>query len=316
MFILDCTEFDQMCYNVKPILEVFKYLIIVIQWSVPILLIILGTIDMFKAVTKANDDKVVQEARNTLIKRIIYGVVIFLVPFFVRLILNFIDTNFISTDDYTSPVSWISCWNDVMNDKSFKDCEDIYKQTADDAQTDTGSDSGTGSSESSENSCSDYTCPTGAKLLGADISVKKVYYKYDCYCRASIVSSSIERESTCNNIYFGQGETLLFAFSESNNNTTSDYCYFKAKKNGSSTGGGQSGSGNCTKECKRKNLVLGRDTEVTPSNDFCYFSAVLDIDTGETSCDSACKNTWGKTEYINSEYKDEHCVCKYNTTCK
>ena len=128
MFILDCSEVRQMCYNVKPVLEVIKYFIKIIQWSVPLLLIILGTWDMFKAITKADDSKVVEEAKKSFIKRLIYGVVLFLIPFLVRLVLNFIENNFVLSDDTTSPTSWISCWNDVMNNESFSDCNDIYKK--------------------------------------------------------------------------------------------------------------------------------------------------------------------------------------------
>lgn len=129
MLILSCDELKQICYNIKPILVVIKYLIMVIQWSVPAILIVFGTIDMFKAVTRADDEKIVAEARKTLVKRLIYGVVIFLVPFFARLILVFIEENIVKPDEYstTTPTSWISCWNNVMETDYFGDCDNIYK---------------------------------------------------------------------------------------------------------------------------------------------------------------------------------------------
>lgn len=128
MFILDCNEVKQMCYDAKPILEIIKYLIKIIQFSVPMLLIVLGTWDMFKAITKAEDSKVVEEAKKTLIKRIIYGILLFLIPFLIRLVLNFVENNFTIGEDTTSPTAWISCWNSIMNDDSFSDCNDIYKK--------------------------------------------------------------------------------------------------------------------------------------------------------------------------------------------
>ena len=80
MFILDCTETVQMCCDIRPFLKIIRLVISIIQWSVPLLLIVLGTIDMFKAVVKA-DENATKEAQNTFIKRLLYGVVIFLVPF-------------------------------------------------------------------------------------------------------------------------------------------------------------------------------------------------------------------------------------------
>ena len=126
MYILEeCGDIRQLCYNAKPFLQVVKTLISIIQFSVPILLVILGTVDMVKAVTKANDEKAIKDATQSLIKRLIYGVVIFLVPFLVRLVLRFVDVNILQNSGEST--SWIGCWTNLNDDSYFNSCENIYK---------------------------------------------------------------------------------------------------------------------------------------------------------------------------------------------
>ena len=132
MFIIDCNETVQMCYNMRKLLVIVKTLIQVIQWSVPLVLVFMGTWDMFKAVTKADDQKVVQDATKSFTRRLIAGVVVFLVPFLVRLVLNFVDQNIISDGDVSS-TSWVSCWNNVdkKNSNYFSGCSNIYNRNSD-----------------------------------------------------------------------------------------------------------------------------------------------------------------------------------------
>ena len=86
----------------------------VLQLVVPIGLIIMGTIDMAKAVI-AGDEKKMKEAQKPFIKRIIAAVIVFLIPIIVNMVLSFVTTG--NSD-------WIDCWNsakwngaiDVSND--------------------------------------------------------------------------------------------------------------------------------------------------------------------------------------------------------
>ena len=130
MQILACQDTIQMCYNAKPILVIVKEIIKIIQWTVPLLLIFLGTLDMFKAIIKASDEKIVQEAKNNFIRRLVYGVVIFLVPFLVRLVLGLAERNIVTNGEDFSTTSWLSCWNNVDKKGSsyFQGCNDIYKK--------------------------------------------------------------------------------------------------------------------------------------------------------------------------------------------
>lgn len=126
-----CTEAAQMCCNIRPFLNAIKIIISIIQWSVPILLIVLGTIDMFKAVT-TNDEKDIKAAQSTFIKRILYGLAIFLVPFLVRLVLALVEDNIVKDDSVLND-SWLSCWNGNVNCGA---CKDIYEAPVDDSNSD------------------------------------------------------------------------------------------------------------------------------------------------------------------------------------
>ena len=72
--ILTCSSSMQVVVNAIQAILTF------IRWGIPIVLIILGSIDMFKAMA-SGDEKKSQEARKTFIRRLIYAVVAFLIPF-------------------------------------------------------------------------------------------------------------------------------------------------------------------------------------------------------------------------------------------
>ena len=61
-----------------------EFVLNLIRWAIPVVLIILGSIDMFKAMA-SNDDKKAGEAKSRFIKRLIYAVVAFLIPFIISL---------------------------------------------------------------------------------------------------------------------------------------------------------------------------------------------------------------------------------------
>ena len=71
---------------------------------IPIALILLGTIDLGKAVI-ASDDKEVKAAQSRLIKRFIYAALIFFVPMLVGVIMNIV-----SVGGEGDTASWENCW--------------------------------------------------------------------------------------------------------------------------------------------------------------------------------------------------------------
>ena len=117
----------QMCCNMKPFLKILRIVIRLLQFSVPLILLVLGTVDMIKAVT-SNDEKTAKNSLDTFIKRLMYGVLVFLVPFLVRLVLNIINNNILKGSDVDS-MNWLGCWNEAMNktlDSTCKNYKDIY----------------------------------------------------------------------------------------------------------------------------------------------------------------------------------------------
>lgn len=103
MYFLDA------CADLAPLINLIKHGVIpLIQIGIPIILIILGMIDLGKAVVASKEDEI-KSAQKMLIKRCIYAVAIFFVVFIVTLVFNLLSTTGDSeiTDD---SVSWKNCW--------------------------------------------------------------------------------------------------------------------------------------------------------------------------------------------------------------
>ena len=97
------------CEGLGPIIRIvkkgiLKYICILI----PIALILVGVFDLGKAVI-ASDEKEVKAAQSRLIKRVIYAIVVFLVPQLVSLIMGIVS---IGVND-GSTENWATCWNSV-----------------------------------------------------------------------------------------------------------------------------------------------------------------------------------------------------------
>lgn len=69
---------DSYCEELAPVIGIVKGVITLIQWGVPILLIVFGTLDLAKAVIAGKEDEM-KKAQSTLIRRVIYAVAVFLV---------------------------------------------------------------------------------------------------------------------------------------------------------------------------------------------------------------------------------------------
>ena len=78
---LDVTPVD-MCSNESTSLKVFQvigYLLIIIKIIVPLILIIMGSIDFAKAAL-SGDDKSTKEAAVQFSKRVLIGLIVFFIP--------------------------------------------------------------------------------------------------------------------------------------------------------------------------------------------------------------------------------------------
>ena len=91
------------------VMNLVKKILRLVQIIVPIALILFGTFDMAKAVI-AGDEKKMKEAQKPFIKRIISAVIVFLIPFIVKLVMNL---------ETTGMNAWKTCWN-TANANNFK----------------------------------------------------------------------------------------------------------------------------------------------------------------------------------------------------
>ena len=65
--------------GIDKIIAIVKFLLKVVQYAVPVILIVLGTIDLVKAVIASKEEEI-KNAQKMLIKRLIYSIIVFLVP--------------------------------------------------------------------------------------------------------------------------------------------------------------------------------------------------------------------------------------------
>ena len=94
------------CQSLAPVISILKAVVNLIQWGIPIILILFGMIDLGKAVMAGKEDEM-KKAQGTLIKRFIYAVAVFLVVFLVQLVMNIVSES--GADD--SEQAWYKCWS-------------------------------------------------------------------------------------------------------------------------------------------------------------------------------------------------------------
>lgn len=93
------TGIDEMVPNfTSAIIKVF-------QIAIPVILVVLGMIDLGKAVT-SNDEKQMKEAQKTLIKRVIYAVLVFFIIALVKFVFGMLN----NAGDTKSKVGCIDCF--------------------------------------------------------------------------------------------------------------------------------------------------------------------------------------------------------------
>lgn len=80
---------DNFCLKTSAIWQFVGYGLYALKILVPLIIIILGVIDFSKA-TISSDDKAIPKAATTLIQRVILGLVVFLIPTIVNVVLNLV----------------------------------------------------------------------------------------------------------------------------------------------------------------------------------------------------------------------------------
>ena len=98
------------CEALMPLIKLIKHGIIpLIQIGIPIILILLGMIDLGKAVMASKEDEI-KAAQKLLIKRIIYAVAIFFVVLIVQVVFGLLDTTG-DKEISNNGQSWSTCWS-------------------------------------------------------------------------------------------------------------------------------------------------------------------------------------------------------------
>lgn len=94
------------------IVGMVKDILNLIWIGVPIILIIMGTLDLAKAVV-TSDEKVMKNSTSTLAKRFGYAVGVFFVVLAVKLIMNMITANTTNVETGIKPNAFLSCWEEA-----------------------------------------------------------------------------------------------------------------------------------------------------------------------------------------------------------
>ena len=90
------------------ILKIVRWVINIICWGVPIVLIVLTVLDIAKIVIAGNiDDKLKKEVGSKVTTRLIYAIIIFLVPTIVSLIFRFVPVD----QSKVNGLTWKDCWD-------------------------------------------------------------------------------------------------------------------------------------------------------------------------------------------------------------
>lgn len=101
------------CGGLAPIVRLIKKGVMpIVQIGIPILLIIMGTVDLGKAVI-SSDEKEVKGAQSRLIKRCIYAVAIFFLVTLVSIVMGLVATANDPDVSSKDANSWASCWNSI-----------------------------------------------------------------------------------------------------------------------------------------------------------------------------------------------------------
>ena len=93
------------------VISIIKFVINIICWAIPIIIIVLCILDIAKIVTAGNiDDKLKKEVTGRITTRLIFAIIIFLVPTIVRLIFDFIPVVKDSNNSIEG-ATWKTCWD-------------------------------------------------------------------------------------------------------------------------------------------------------------------------------------------------------------
>lgn len=101
--------------ELNPVWEVVGFIVKAIWFGIPILLIILGSIDLGKAVIASKEDEV-KKAWKAFGRRFLYAVAVFAVVWLVTLVLNMVSGLGVTNTDAgnVNTKDWAVCWKKII----------------------------------------------------------------------------------------------------------------------------------------------------------------------------------------------------------
>ena len=118
---------DTFCADSASLWKFIGNIIYIIRIVIPVIIILLGTLDLGKAVI-AGEDKKIKEAQKTFIKRLIYGVAIFFMFTIVEVIFGLLG---VETNEGDSKICW-DCATKPHNKSCLKYVEEKEKKQSED----------------------------------------------------------------------------------------------------------------------------------------------------------------------------------------
>ena len=94
------------CSDVGFIINIAKWLIKLIQFGIPIILIVMIVFDLVKVVASGTEDQA-KKSTGTIVKRVVWAVVAFFVPMLIGFIFKNISKG--SSSGLTGPTYWMNC---------------------------------------------------------------------------------------------------------------------------------------------------------------------------------------------------------------
>ncbi len=121
MLLLDAIGF---CAKTANIWKVLGYVVLVIKIVIPIILIVLGMVDLGKAVV-SSDDKAMNKSVSSLLKRFIAAIVVFFIPTIVSAIFNVI--SLMNEDEQKDYNTCVQCVTNVSECDTSQAIGDLSK---------------------------------------------------------------------------------------------------------------------------------------------------------------------------------------------
>ena len=97
------------CNGLQPIVNFIKSVYTIIQWGIPIVLVVYGGFDLAKAVI-ASDDKEIKAAATKLVKRLIAAVAIFLLTTLINVVIGWAADAQKGSEAGDADGTWLQCW--------------------------------------------------------------------------------------------------------------------------------------------------------------------------------------------------------------